>query len=87
MEEAAVSEPGPPAPGWNEYKLLVLDQLEKACKKIDDLERKMDTFRADDIANVKVEIALLKQKAGLWGAVAGLIPSVIAALLWWMSHK
>ena len=82
-----MSDGGIPAPGWNEYKLLVLDQLTRVSSQVQDLERKVDTFRADDIANVKVEIALLKQKAGLWGAVAGLIPGAIAALIMWMSHK
>lgn len=82
-----MSEGGLPAPGWNEYKLLVLDQLTRVSNQVLDLERKMDSFRADDIANVKVEIALLKQKAGLWGAVAGLIPGAIAALIVRMSHK
>lgn len=75
----------PPVPGWNEYKLLVLDQLERMSRQVSDLERKVDAFRADDIAAVKVEIALLKQKASLWGAVGGLIPSAIAALIWYMS--
>jgi hypothetical protein len=77
---------GPPTPGWNEYKLLVLDQLTRVCTQVQDLERKMDAFRADDIANVKVEIALLKQKAGIWGAIAGLVPSALAALIWWLTH-
>jgi len=72
-----MSDGGLPAPGWNEYKLLVLDQLTRVSSQVQDLERKVDTFRADDIANVKVEIALLKQKAGLWGAVAGLIRSAL----------
>lgn len=75
------------APGWNEYKLLVLDQLEGLRASVQGLERKVDAFRADDIATVKVEIALLKQKAGLWGATAGLIPGAIAALVWWISKQ
>lgn len=73
------------APGWNEYKLLVLDQLEGLKSQVRSLEAKVDAFRADDIANVKVDIALLKQKAGLWGAIAGLIPGAIAALVWYLS--
>ena len=76
---------GPPAPGWNEYKLLVLDQLERMSRQMGDLERKMDAFRADDIANLKVDIALLKQRAAGYGAIAGLIPGLIAAGIWWLS--
>jgi hypothetical protein len=77
---------GVSAPGWNEYKLLVLDQLEGLKGQVRSLEGKMDAFRADDIANVKVEIALLKQKAGLWGAIAGLVPGALAALVWYLSR-
>lgn len=73
------------APGWNEYKLLVLEQLEGLKGQVRSLEIKVDAFRADDMANVKVEIALLKQKAGLWGAIAGLIPGALAALVWYLS--
>jgi hypothetical protein len=78
---------GVSAPGWNEYKLLVLDQLEGLKNQVRDLEKKMDTFRADDIATVKVEIALLKQKAAAWGAISGLIPSALAAAIWWFSKQ
>lgn len=74
------------APGWNEYKLLVLDQLEGLKSQVRSLENKVDAFRADDIANVKVEIALLKQKAGLWGAIAGFVPGALAALVWYLSR-
>lgn len=73
------------APGWNEYKLLVLEQIERLSKQVTNLEAKVDGFRADDMGNVKVEIALLKQKAGLWGAIAGMIPAAIAALVWYVS--
>lgn len=76
---------GDVAPGWSEYKLLVLDQLEGLKSQVRQLESKVDSFRADDIANVKVEIALLKQKAAVWGAVSGLVPSAIAALIWYIS--
>lgn len=76
----------PLAPGWNEYKLLVLDQLEGLKRQVLSLEAKVDGFRADDIANVKVEIALLKQRAGMWGAIAGLVPGALAALVWYLSR-
>lgn len=81
-----MSDPGTIAPGWSEYKLLVLDKLEMVCAQIKELEHKVDSFRSDDIAGVKVDIALLKQKAGMWGAIAGLVPSLIAAVVWWLTH-
>lgn len=74
------------APQWSEYKLLVLDHIERLSAQVRNLETKMDAFRADDIANVKVEIALLKLKAGLWGGISGLVPSALAALIWYLSR-
>jgi hypothetical protein len=73
------------APGWSEYKLLVLDHIERLSTQVRSLEGKMDAFRADDISNLKVEIALLKLKAGVWGAVSGAVPAAIGTLIWWMS--
>jgi hypothetical protein len=79
-----VSDPGA-APGWNEYKLLVLDQLEGLKRTVENLERKLDAFRADDIATVKVEVALLKQKASIYGLAAGAVPGLVAAAVWYLS--
>ena len=53
--------------------MLVLEKLER----LPALEQ--------EIGAMRVEIALLKQKAGLWGAVAGLIPGALAALVWYLS--
>lgn len=74
------------APGWNEYKLLVLEQIQALGQRQVSVETKLDTFRQDDIQSLRVEVALLKQKASLYGAIAGLIPSAIAALIWWLSQ-
>lgn len=59
--------------GWGEYRKLVLAQLEK-------LEGAANRHEAD-VAELRVEVAMLKVKAGLWGALAGAIPGAIA-ILW-----
>lgn len=76
---------GDVAPGWSEYKLLVLDHIERLSRQLSIVETKLDTFRADDIATLKTEVALLKLRAGLWGAISGAVPGAIAALIWYMS--
>lgn len=64
--------------GWNEYRRLVVQQLEDNARDVaaarKELGEKIDALRVDVVA--------LKVKAGLWGAVAGVIPAAIAAAIW-----
>ncbi len=55
--------------GFNEYKKLILSELEK-------LNGKMDDF-LEDQQKMKVEIAVLKIKSGIWGAIGASIPIAI----------
>jgi hypothetical protein len=72
--------------GWGEYKRLILQELERLAKRIEDLDSKIDRFRGDDIASLKVEVAMLKVKAGMWGALAGAVPAAIA-IIWGLVSK
>jgi hypothetical protein len=73
--------------GWTEYRKLILAELERLSASIHDTNRKIDEFRSDDIAQIKVEIAMLKVKAGAWGALAGLLPTLAALLIWLVTKK
>jgi hypothetical protein len=81
---------------WFEYRRLVLNELERLTEsqnamgaKIDSLRIEFQTrlgmIREEDIGKMRIEIAMLKVKAGTWGALAGLIPAGLAAL--WMLLK
>lgn len=60
--------------GFDEYKLLILDALERLEVAIKELDAKLDTA-CDDITALKV-------KAGFWGALGGLVAgAVIGALV------
>lgn len=59
---------------WLEYRKLVLSELERLNVVILTLGKKLDDFKEVEISNIKVQIAMLNVKAGVWGAVAGLIP-------------
>jgi len=72
--------------GWGEYRRLILQELERLARQVQELNIKIDNFRASDIADIKVEIAMLKVKAGVWGAIGAAIP-VLAAALWWLLSK
>ena len=82
--------------GWGEYRKLILKELERLSngqqsmdRKIDDMRSAEMAFRNAEIGRVTTEIALLKQelrfKAGLWGAVTGAVPSLIAAVVWFLT--
>ena len=61
--------------GWSEWKQRVLYQLEAQGKEIHEMRT--------SVIELKLELAKLQLKAGVWGAVAGLVPGV-SALIWYM---
>jgi len=54
---------------WSKHVLLKLGELEKNMSKI-----------YEAITELKVEIAMLKVKSGVWGLLGGLIPAAIAII-------
>lgn len=59
--------------GWSAYEKMVLNRL-------DELER--DIRQLDDkVTLLRIDVAQLKVKAGMWGAVAGMVPALITALV------
>ena len=62
----------PEADGWNEYQKLVLSELARLNKGIEALKGK--------VGEMAVEIAVLKTKASMWGALAGVGATVVIML-------
>ena len=58
--------------GWSAYEKLVLSRINAIEHDIQTLDEKLTMLRID--------VAQLKVKAGVWGAAAGMIPAVITAL-------
>lgn len=99
--------------GWNEYRELVLSELNRVQTWLEQLSVKTNTYDAaliEKLATLKAdltatitnkadeaelsaleqktnenakEIAKLTVKAGVWGALAGAIPAVVA-VVWWL---
>jgi hypothetical protein len=67
--------------GWKEYRRLVVAELERLSKLITTVDDKISKLRGEDIADIKVDIAMLQVKAGIWGAVAGLAVAISAVVL------
>lgn len=59
-----------PDPSANDLVLYRLDELKAGYASMDE---KIDALMID--------VAMLKVKAGMWGAVAGLIPASVALIL------
>ena len=54
--------------GWSEYSKLVLSELEKHGEKLERM--------SDQLIRHGEELAQLKVKAGIWGAVSGTIVGI-----------
>ena len=59
--------------GWSKYEKLVMDKLDEHDDRFGNVE--------EMLTQVRVDIATLKVKAGLWGGIGGLIPVVIALVM------
>ena len=61
--------------GWSKYEKMVID-------KLDDLDDKFSGIE-DKLTQIQVDIATLKVKAGVWGGIGGLIPAIIAIVMFY----
>ena len=79
--------PDDPVGGWGEYQRLVLAELIRLDESIEKLADKLDDIRSKEIKSMSEEIQVLKFKAGLWGALAGMIPVLISLGLYVLFKK
>ena len=64
--------------GWGQYQKLVMDKLGEHDEKFGSIESKL--------TQIQVDIATLKVKAGVWGGIGGLIPVVIAIIMFYATQ-
>jgi len=74
--------------GWNEWAKKVLFDIERLDKEHKDVCDRLDKSYKDiheAINLLRIEIAVLKTRAGMygaiWGAIVGLVTTVIAAAI------
>jgi hypothetical protein len=65
----------PPINGWSSYEKMVLNRLDLIERDITALD--------DKVTMLRIDVAQLKVKAGMWGAVAGCVPALVTALVAW----
>jgi len=61
------------ASSWSAYERLVMDKLQT-------LEDELSEVR-EGVVLLRIDVAQLKIKAGLWGGAFGLIPALVTALV------
>lgn len=88
------------ARSWIEYRRLVLGELERLNASMMVVDRKIDeaatahrreinqrdTEISAAIASLRVDIAMLQVKSGVWGAAAGIMVVVASILLQLIKH-
>ncbi|HEC65284.1 MAG TPA: hypothetical protein ENI23_08320 [bacterium] len=64
------------------------EQFESLSKDIADMKKDLDEVKGDvkkilinDLPHILVELATLKVKAGIWGAIAGALPATIISVI------
>jgi len=72
--------------GWTEYRRLVLGELVRIEKDISSLHDKFDDLKTNDIGAMRVEIAMLKLKAGMFGAMTGTLTGLAVAIGAYLMH-
>ena len=68
------SQPSNPDNGWREWSRYVLQELKEHNKVQEAILR--------DITSIRVELAGLQVKAGVWGVLGGMVPILIGLALW-----
>ena len=61
--------------GWSKYEKMVIEKLDDHDQKFTGIE--------DKLTQIQVDIATLKVKAGVWGGIGGLIPAIIAIVMFY----
>lgn len=64
--------------GWTAYEKLVMDKLATLEADVLAIDEKVTLLRID--------VAQLKVKAGMWGAVAGMVPALVTAFVAFTSN-
>lgn len=69
---------------WPEYRRLVLNELERIDRALGTMNTKLDlgaVERDRGIGDLRVAVAMLQVKCGMWGALSGLGAALAVILL------
>ena len=69
---------------WFEYRRLVMGELDRISRQITMLESKIDdqkSLRDAEVSDLRVKIGMLEVKAGIYGALSGLLVAIGTVLM------
>jgi hypothetical protein len=72
---------------WEESRAVIKYQLTELDKKVVNLSLQLTKNHAENqvmYTQMKVDIAMLQVKAGVWGVVGGAIPVLVLILVSWL---
>jgi intergrase/recombinase len=68
---------------WEEYRELVLQEIERINRGISDLSNRLDRnyheYQAE-LSKLKIDMAMIQVKTGLWGGTMGAAAGILTAL-------
>ncbi len=65
---------------WVQYRRLIISQISDVQAGLHALRDEFAEYRRVDVAEMKVEIALLKLKSSLWGGAVGALVSTVITM-------
>jgi hypothetical protein len=78
--------PRTPQGDWAEWRTHVLEELKRLSAGIDGVKGRIDEMNSIEIGSLKAQIAVLQVKSGVWGFLAGAVPSAVA-VVYMLLHK
>ncbi len=75
--------------GWNEWSkhvLLELNRLNTLYSQLTDALQERNDAINKEIQDMRVELATLKVRASMWGALAGLVPAMVVIATFLMGN-
>ena len=70
-----------PDDSWAEWMRHVLSELQRLNTNLTSLDDKLSAIKDDHITPLKVEIAMLQVKSGMWDMIGGAIPVILMVLI------
>ena len=71
---------------WIESRRLVAYELRSIRTEVHTIRERLDEFRAEDLPKLRTEIALLKFKSSIWGAILGGLSGILVSLAFLISR-
>lgn len=66
---------------WREHRLFILSELRSLRADIGAVSVNVVALRENDLSQIRVDIAMLQVKSGLWGALAGALVVLVPILV------